>query len=260
LTLAGTKPEPTPDDPHLQPNESPFMKRFCSIAILVSAVSTALSAELPAPKVAPAMDAKVATDIASYGIGQQIANNFKSDGVEINMDQLILGLKDAMQDQKPRYTDAQLQAAFQAFSRAVQAGRDQRQAAAGDKNKREGQAFLVANAKKPGIKATASGLQYQIVKSGQGAMPKATDTVQVNYEGTLIDGKVFDSSLRAGQPVSFRVDGVIPGWTEALQLMHVGDKWRIFVPSELAYGEQGAGNAIGPHSVLIFDVELLAIQ
>ena len=206
------------------------------------------------------MDAKAAADIASYGIGQQIANNFKSDGVEINVDQLILGLKDGMQDKKPRYTDAELQAAFQAFSRTVQAARTQRQAASGEKNKSAGQAFLAANAKKPGVKATASGLQYQVVKAAQGASPKATDTVQVNYEGTLIDGKVFDSSLRAGQPVTFRVNGVIPGWTEALQLMHVGEKWRIFVPSELAYGAEGAGNDIGPHSVLIFDVELLGIQ
>jgi FKBP-type peptidyl-prolyl cis-trans isomerase FklB len=237
------------------------MKRFCSIAILLSAASATIAADLPAPKTAAPVDAKTAADIASYGIGQQIAGQFKSDGIEINLDQLILGLKDGIQGQKPRYTDAELQAAFQAFSRAVQAGREQRQAAAGDKNKRDGQAYLMANAKKPGVKATASGLQYQIIKAGPGgASPKATDTVQVNYEGTLIDGKVFDSSLRSGQPVSFQVDGVIPGWTEALQLMHVGDKWRIFVPSELAYGAEGAGNVIGPHSVLIFDVELLGIQ
>lgn len=237
------------------------MKRCCSLVLLLSAVSTVNAADAPAPKPAAPVDAKTATDIASYGIGQQIAGQFKSDGVEINLDQLILGLKDAMLGQKPRYTDAELQAAFQAFSRAVQAGREQRQAAAGEKNKQAGQAFLVANAKKPGVKATASGLQYQIIKSGPaGATPKATDTVQVHYEGTLIDGKVFDSSQRTGQPVSFQVNGVIPGWTEALQLMHVGDKWRIFIPSELAYGARGAGDLIGPHAVLVFDVELLAIQ
>ncbi len=233
------------------------MKPTCSIAFLLLAVSTALSAELPAPKTAPPLDAKAAADIASYGIGQQVANNLKSQGIEINLEQLILGLKDGMQGQKPRYTEAELEAAFQALSRAVQA----RQAASGDKNKRAGQEFLAANAKKPGVKITASGLQYQIVKAGQGsATPKATDTVQVHYEGTLIDGKVFDSSLRRGQPVSFPVNGVIPGWTEALQLMHLGDKWRLFIPSELAYGARGAGGDIGPHSVLIFDVELLAIQ
>jgi FKBP-type peptidyl-prolyl cis-trans isomerase FklB len=237
------------------------MNRFCLIAILLSAASAATAADLPAPKIAAPVDAKAATDVASYGIGQQIAGQFKSDGIEINLEQLILGLKDGIQGQKPRYTDAELQAAFQAFGRAVQAGREQRQAAVGDKNKRDGQAYLAANAKKPGVKATASGLQYQIIKTGAGgASPKATDTVQVNYEGTLIDGKVFDSSLRTGQPVSFQVNGVIPGWTEALQLMHVGDKWRIVIPSELAYGAEGAGNAIGPHSVLVFDVELLGIQ
>jgi len=242
------------------------MKRCCSLVVLLSAVSAAVAAEPPAPATAPTAAAapaggKSAAEIASYGIGQQIAGQFKSQGLEINVDQLIQGLKDAMLDQKPRYTDAELQAAFMEFSRAAQASREQRQAAAGEKNKREGLAYLAANAKKPGVKATPSGLQYQIIKSGPaGASPKATDTVQVHYEGTLIDGKVFDSSQRAGQPVSFQVNGVIPGWTEALQLMHVGDKWRLFIPSELAYGARGAGDLIGPHAVLVFDVELLAIQ
>ncbi len=146
------------------------------------------------------------------------------------MDQLILGLKDALQGVKPRYAENQLHAAFQVFNRDVQAKREQRNPAAGDKNKRDGLAFLAANGKKAGVKTLASGLQYQVVKAGQGASPKATDTVRVHYEGTLLDGKVFDSSVRAGQPATFRVDGVIPGWTEALQLMQVGDKWRIFVP------------------------------
>ena len=236
------------------------MKRLCSLAVLLSAISAAQAAELSAPKAAPPTDANSAADIASYGIGLQIANKFKADGVEINVDQLILGLKDAMQGVKPRYAEDQLQAAFQTFARAVQAKLDQRNSAAGDKNKREGQAFLAANGKKPGVKTLASGLQYQVVKAGQGASPKAADTVRVNYEGTLLDGKVFDSSTRTGQPATFRVDGVIPGWTEALQLMHVGEKWRIFVPSELAYGANGAGGVIGPHSVLIFDVELLGID
>lgn len=236
------------------------MKRLTSFAILVAAISVAQAAEPPAPQAAPTMDAKSAADIASYGIGLQIANNFKSDGVEINVDQLMLGLKDAMQGVKPRYADSQLQAAFQAFGRAVQAKRDQRSSAAGEKNKREGEAFLAANGKKPGIKTLASGLQYQVIKAGQGASPKATDTVRVHYEGTLLDGKVFDSSLRSGQPATFQVNGVIPGWTESLQLMHVGEKWRIYVPSELAYGANGAGGVIGPHAVLIFDVELLGIE
>lgn len=236
------------------------MKRLCALALLLTAISAAQAAELSPPPAAPPIDAASAADIASYGIGLQIANNFKADGVEVNVEQLILGLKDAMQGVKPRYAESQLQAAFQAFGRAVQAKRDQRNFAAGDKNKREGQAFLANNGKKPGVKTLASGLQYQVIKAGQGASPKAADTVRVNYEGTLLDGKVFDSSLRSGQPAKFRVDGVIPGWTEALQLMHVGDKWRVFVPSELAYGANGAGGVIGPHSVLVFDIELLGID
>lgn len=236
------------------------MKRLCAIALLFTAISAAQAAELSPPQAAPPIDAASAADIASYGIGLQIANNFKADGVEVNVEQLILGLKDAMQGVKPRYAESQLQAAFQAFGRAVQAKRDQRNLAAGDKNKREGQAFLASNGKKPGVKTLASGLQYQVIKAGQGASPKAADTVRVNYEGTLLDGKVFDSSRRSGQPATFRVDGVIPGWTEALQLMHVGDKWRVFVPSELAYGANGAGGVIGPHSVLVFDIELLGID
>jgi len=236
------------------------MKSLWSVAFLVSAISVAQAAELPAPKAAPPLDPKSAADIASYGIGLQIANNFKAEGVEINVEQLILGLKDALQGVKPRYAENQLQAAFQTFGRNAQAKRDQQNLAAGEKNKSEGRAFLASNGKKPGVKTLASGLQYQVVKAAQGASPKAADTVRVHYEGTLLDGKVFDSSLRSGQPATFPVNGVIPGWTEALQLMHVGEKWRIFVPSNLAYGAKGAGNAIGPHAVLIFDVELLGIE
>jgi len=236
------------------------MKCFGSIAVFFAAMAAISAAEVPVPQAVPPLDAKTAAAIASYGIGQQIGGNFKSEGVDVDVEQLILGIKDAMQGDKPRYTDDQLQTAFQAFSRAVQAGREQRNATVGEKNKLAGQAFLQGNAKKPGIKVLASGLQYQVIKPAQGPTPKATDTVRVNYEGTLLDGKVFDSSLRSGQPASFQVNAVIPGWTEALQLMHVGEKWRIFIPSELAYGANGAGNVIAPHSVLIFDVELLGIE
>lgn len=236
------------------------MKSLWSAVFFVTAISVSQAAESPAPQAAPPMDASSAADIASYGIGLQIANNFKADGVEVNVEQLILGLKDALQGAKPRYSEEQLQAAFQTFGRNVQAKRDQRSFAAGEKNKSEGQAFLAANGKKAGVKTLASGLQYQVLKAAQGASPKATDTVRVHYEGTLLDGKVFDSSIRSGRPATFPVNGVIPGWTEALQLMHIGEKWRIFVPSNLAYGAKGAGNVIGPHAVLIFDVELLGIE
>lgn len=236
------------------------MKLFAPLAVLLLAASALGAAETPATKAPPAMDAKTVTDVASYGIGQQIGDNFKSQGITVNVDLLVQGLKDALQGQQARYTDEQLQTAFEAFNRTVQAAHEQRAAASGEQSKREGQAFLQTNGKKPGVRTTASGLQYEVIKAGQGASPKATDSVRVHYEGKLINGQVFDSSVRRGQPATFRVNQVIPGWTEALQLMHTGDKWRIFVPSELAYGAAGAGDVIGPHSVLVFEVELLGIQ
>jgi FKBP-type peptidyl-prolyl cis-trans isomerase len=132
--------------------------------------------------------------------------------------------------------------------------------AAGDKNLKEGDDFLTANGKKEGVKTLPSGLQYKVIKSGTGRSPKATDTVKVHYNGTLTDGTVFDSSVQRGEPATFPVNQVIPGWTEALQLMKEGDKWQLYIPSKLAYGEQGAGGKIGPNSALIFDVELLSIE
>ena len=138
--------------------------------------------------------------------------------------------------------------------------KETRQKAAGEENLKKGQAFLAENGKKDGVKATATGLQYKVNKSGTGKTPKSTDTVKVHYHGTLIDGTVFDSSVERGEPVSFPVNGVIPGWTEALQLMKEGDKWQLYIPAKLAYGEQSPGGKIGPNSVLIFDVELLAVE
>jgi FKBP-type peptidyl-prolyl cis-trans isomerase FklB len=132
--------------------------------------------------------------------------------------------------------------------------------AQGEKNKKEGEAFLAENKKKEGVKTLPSGLQYKVIKEGTGKSPKATDKVSTHYRGTLIDGTEFDSSYKRGQPATFPVNGVIPGWTEALQLMKVGSKWQLFIPSKLAYGERGAPPVIGPYSVLIFTVELLAIK
>ena len=135
-----------------------------------------------------------------------------------------------------------------------------KQAESGEKNLKAGELFLAENGKKEGVKTTASGLQYKVVKSGSGKTPAVTDTVKVHYHGTLIDGTVFDSSVDRGEPVTFPVNGVIPGWTEALQLMKEGDKWQLVIPSKLAYGENGAGGKIGPNAVLQFDVELLGIE
>jgi FKBP-type peptidyl-prolyl cis-trans isomerase FklB len=131
---------------------------------------------------------------------------------------------------------------------------------AGEKNQKEGEAFLAENKKKEGVITLPSGLQYKVIKAGSGNKPKATDTVTVHYQGTLVNGTEFDSSYRRGQPVSFPVNGVIPGWTEALQLMEAGAKWQIVIPSNLAYGDRGAGPQIGPNATLIFEIELISIQ
>jgi FKBP-type peptidyl-prolyl cis-trans isomerase FklB len=143
-----------------------------------------------------------------------------------------------------------------AFQKEVMA----KQAEVAKKNKAEGEAFLAENKKKEGVKTTPSGLQYKVIKPGKGKKPKSSDTVTVNYRGTLIDGTEFDSSYKRGQPATFQVSGVIPGWTEALQLMEEGAKWQLFIPSNLAYGERGAGGVIGPNATLIFEVELISIQ
>jgi FKBP-type peptidyl-prolyl cis-trans isomerase len=145
------------------------------------------------------------------------------------------------------------------LQKSAMARAEEKQKVTAEKNLKAGEAFLAENAKKEGVKTTASGLQYKVIKSGTGPSPKPTDVVKVQYHGTLIDGTVFDSSVRRNQPATFTVNGVIPGWTEALQLMKVGDKWKLFIPAKLAYGEQGSG-PIGPNIVLIFDVELLGIE
>ena len=145
------------------------------------------------------------------------------------------------------------------MEKSLRAKAEEKQKATAEKNLKAGEAFIAANAKKEGVKTTASGLQYKVIKTGTGASPKLTDTVKVHYHGTLIDGTVFDSSVQRGEPVTFPVNGVIPGWTEALQLMKVGDKWQLVIPAKLAYGEDGSG-PIGPNSVLIFEVELLDIE
>lgn len=192
---------------------------------------------------------------AGYSIGVNIANNLKNEGLDIDPKALAAGMLDTFAG-KSQMTEAERREALEALQSQVAAKNE----ALATKNLEEGQAFLKANGAKDGVKTTASGLQYQVVKSGSGASPKATDTVKVNYHGTLIDGTVFDSSVERGEPASFTVGQVIRGWVEALQLMHVGDKWKLFIPSELAYGEQARSGVIGPNSVLIFEVELLGIE
>ncbi|MFM1943474.1 MAG: hypothetical protein RI897_2456 [Verrucomicrobiota bacterium] len=195
----------------------------------------------------------------SYAIGADIAANFKRQGVEVDVQALTAGFADASAG-NARMTDAELRAATTAFREIVMAKVAEKSKAAASENLKLGAAYLEANGKKAGVKTTASGLQYEVIKSGAGASPKAEDTVSVHYHGTLIDGTVFDSSIERGEPATFPVGGVIKGWVEALQMMKVGDKWKLTIPAELAYGERSPGGEIGPNSTLIFEVELLEIE
>ncbi len=191
-------------------------------------------------------------DKVSYSIGMNIGFNLSKQKVDINPDILAAGIKDAIAG-KPLLTQDQVKDVMAQFEKDM----EQKQKQAGEKNKTEGAKFLEENKKKPGVKTTASGLQYKVMKEGTGAQPKPTEMVTVNYRGTLIDGTEFDSSYKRGQPASFPVNGVIKGWTEALQLMKVGSKYQVFVPASLAYGERSVSPELGPNATLIFEVELL---
>ena len=199
---------------------------------------------------------------ASYAIGADIANSMKRQSLDLDTKALAAGLVDGMSG-KLQLKDAELEKAMNDFKTALMSKRQAAQASASAENTKKGADYLAANAKKDGVKTTASGLQYKVMKAGPdgGKSPKATDTVKVHYHGTLIDGTVFDSSVQRGEPISFPLNGVIPGWTEGVQLMKVGAKYQFTIPSKLAYGERGTpGGPIPPNSTLIFEVELLAIK
>lgn len=194
-------------------------------------------------------------DKVSYSIGMQIGFNLGRQKVDVNPDILAAGIKDAISG-KPQLTADQVKDIMAQFEKDM----EQKQKEAGEKNKTAGAKYLEENKNKPGVKTTASGLQYKVIKEGTGAQPKATDMVTVNYRGTLIDGTEFDSSYKRGQPATFPVNGVIKGWTEALQLMKQGGKFQLFIPSNLAYGERAMGPDIGANSTLIFEVELQDVK
>lgn len=197
---------------------------------------------------------------AGYIIGLNLGNNLRQQGIPVTADQIIKGLRDGLGNAKAQLSDEEIQAAMGEFQQQMVAKQQEKMKIAGEKNKQEGDTFLAANKTKPNVKTTASGLQYEVLKQGTGPTAKATDKVTVNYKGTLLDGKVFDSSYDRGQPVTFGVSQVIPGWVEALQLMNVGSKYKLTIPANLGYGEAGAGGDIGPNSVLQFEVELLKIE
>lgn len=214
-----------------------------------------------------AEELKTDKDKISYAIGMDIGRNITNNQVDINIDALAAGVKAMVSGAKPQLSDEQFKDAMGILRSNMQARMADRmkeqqasQKVAGEKNKKDGEAFLAENKKKPGIKTTDSGLQYEVLTMGTGPKPTTMDTVICHYRGTLTDGKEFDSSYKRGEPSEFPVTGVIKGWTEALQLMPVGSKWKLYIPSEIAYGERGQGRDIGPNSVLIFEIELVGIK
>src|ERR1700719_3144376 len=198
-------------------------------------------------------------DKVSYGIGVQVAKTLKAQGLDVNSDLLIKGLRDAMSGQKLLMSDEDLNTTMAALQQEVTQKQMQERAKQADDNKKAGDAFLADNGKKEGVVTLPSGLEYKIVKPAEGKKPTDADTVTCNYRGTLIDGTEFNKS-EAGQPATFQVGQVIPGFKEGLKLMPVGSTWQFFIPYNLAYGDRGAGNTIGPNTTLIFEVELLSIK
>jgi FKBP-type peptidyl-prolyl cis-trans isomerase FklB len=196
---------------------------------------------------------KTPAEKVSYALGLDIGASLKRFQSGLEFDALFQGIEDSLRGSKPLLTQQEAAEIKSAFFNKIQQE-------LAEKNLKEGQAFLAENKKKEGVITTASGLQYMVLKEGDGPKPEATDRVSVHYRGTLLDGTEFDSSFSRGRPATFQVQGVIAGWTEALQLMKVGSKYRLFIPSNLAYRERGAGQQIGPNAMLIFEVELLSIE
>lgn len=231
-------------------------------------VPAAKAQKAPAAKTPPASAAKSASapalktqkDKASYAIGLNIGKNLHRDSVDVDPNILLRGLKDGLTGGKTLLTDDETRAALATLQNDVHQRMAVKMQAVGEANKKAGEAFLAANKTKQGVVTLPSGLQYKILKAGNGPKPSANDSVVCNYRGTLLDNTEFDSSYKHGQPATFQVDHVIKGWAEALELMPVGSKWQLFVPSYLAYGDRGAGGDIGPNATLIFEIELLSIQ
>ena len=230
------------------------MKRRIAMAMCAAVALSGAAFAADAPEL------KTDKEKISYSIGMNLGGSLKRDSIEVDPDMLAKGLKDSYGGGKTLLTEDQARQAIEGFQKTLMAKQAETMQKLSEKNKADGEKFLAENGKKEGVKTLPSGLQYKEIAPGTGKSPKTTDTVTTHYKGTLIDGTEFDSSYKRGEPVSFPVSGVIAGWTEALQLMKEGAKWQLFVPSNLAYGERGAGREIGPNATLIFEVELISIQ
>ncbi len=237
-------------------------------AAKAQAASPAGAQKAPAAKTGPAtkprtqsvLTLKTQKDKLSYALGMNLGSNLHKETVEVDPAIVLRGLKDGLASGKTLLTEDEARTTLTQLQTEVRSKQQEKMKVAGEMNKKEGVEFLAANKTKEGVVILPSGLQYKILTAGTGPKPTASDTVVCNYRGTLISGGEFDSSYKRGQPASFPVNGVIKGWTEALQLMPVGSKWQLFVPAELGYGDRGAGADIGPGATLIFEVELLSIQ
>lgn len=250
--------------------KKPLLTAFCALALSLPLLAqtqkpTPRPAAKPAPKAttkpAPLAGLRSETDSLSYAYGLLTGQQFRNMNLQ-GVSGALFGqaVEDALKGRPGLLDENQAQSFMQAFSRKMHERQSKENAARFEPNKKAGEAYLAANKTKDSVVSLPSGLQYKILKKGDGPKPAASDKVKTHYHGTLIDGTVFDSSVQRGEPISFPVGGVIPGWVEALQLMPVGSKWRLFIPYQLAYGEQGSGPAIPPYSALIFDVELLGIE
>jgi len=223
--------------------------RLMTIWIIGLAAALAQAADKP--------EFKDAREKNSYSVGANWGNSLKKQEVDVDLEVLIRGLREAFVGQSA-LSDEQIRESMMALNKEIRAKQEEKRKQQGEKNKQEGDKFLAENKTKPGVVALPSGLQYKVLTDGSGESPKPGDVVTVNYRGTLIDGTEFDSSYKRGQPATFSVTGVIKGWTEALEQMKPGAKWQLFIPSDLAYGERGSGPTIGPNATLQFEVELVS--
>ncbi|QQD18125.1 FKBP-type peptidyl-prolyl cis-trans isomerase [Spongiibacter nanhainus] len=230
------------------------MKKSLLSTVLLSGLLVACGGDKSPAE--PKLDSEIAK--VSYGIGANIGSRF-GDDLPLDVDAFSAGVRDALEGNELKMSEEDIMATLQSYQQKQLAARQEEAEAEGQKNLEEAKAFFAENAEKEGVQTTESGLQYIVVEAGDGDKPGADDTVEVHYKGTLLDGTEFDSSYKRGETVSFPVSGVIPGWTEALQLMSEGAKWKLFIPSDLAYGAGGAGQMIGPNAALVFEVELIDV-